>query len=113
MAERNAGGMEQDKLEHTADRHTLNPGHVKMPGVLVDCVVVAQPDNHWQTFSEKYSPAFSAEIRVPAGAIQAMTMSARKIIARRPALELRPNSVGNPGIGRPEGIASVAPEEKE
>jgi propionate CoA-transferase len=100
------------QVERIAERGTLNPRQVKIPGVLVDCVVLAAPEHHWQTFAVPYDPAFSGEIRVPAASIGVMPMSERKIIARRAALELRPNSVVNLGIGMPEGIAEVAAEEQ-
>jgi propionate CoA-transferase len=112
MAARNSGGLVIVQVERLAAYGSLNPREVKIPGVLVDCVVVAAPENHWQTFATQYSPAFSGELRVPPGSTSPMPMSERKIIARRAALELKANSVVNLGIGMPEGIAAVADEEK-
>jgi propionate CoA-transferase len=112
MAARNSGGIVIAQVERLAESNTLNSRQVKIPGVMVDCVVVAPQELHWQTFGEQYSAAFSSELRVAASSVPPMRLSERKIIARRAAFELMANSIVNLGIGMPEGIASVANEEQ-
>src|SRR6202047_1700937 len=107
----NSGGLVIVQVERIADIGALSPKDVKIPGVLVDCVVVSTPEHHTQTWGTQYSPAMSGELRVPLSSIPPLQLSVRKVIARRAAMELRPNAVVNLGIGMPEGIASVAAEE--
>ena len=112
MAVRNSEGIVIAQVERVVESGSLNPRQVKVPGIMVDCVVVAKPENHWQTFATPHNPAFPGEIRVRTGSLPPIEMSERKIIARRAAFELKPNSVVNLGIGMPEAIAAVANEEK-
>ncbi|MDJ0623933.1 MAG: acyl CoA:acetate/3-ketoacid CoA transferase [Desulfocapsaceae bacterium] len=111
MAARNSGGTIIVQVERVAERGSLHCRDVKIPGILVDYVVVASPENHWQTFGEQYNPSYSGEIRVPMDSLPPLEMSARKIIARRAAFELRRGDIVNLGIGMPEGVSNVVNEE--
>jgi len=110
-AAHNSGGIVIVAVERIAKRGTLNPKQVKIPGILVDYVVVSKPENHWQTFAVEYNPSFSGEIKIPMESIPPMNMTERKIISRRAAFELKGGDVVNLGIGMSEGVALIANEE--
>lgn len=111
QAVHNCGGTVIVQVKHVVAHGSLDPRMVKIPGIYVDYVVVASGEDHQQTYDCEYDPSLSGEHRAPEGESAPVPMSAKKIIGRRGALELKENVVVNLGVGAPEYVASVAGEE--
>ena len=113
MAAHNNGGIVIAQVERIVEQGSIRPKDVKVPGILVDCVVVAETaEMHRMNYGVMYDPSLSGEIRVPVEGMAKMAFDERKIIARRAAFELPLNGVINLGVGAPDGVAVVAAEEK-
>jgi propionate CoA-transferase len=111
MAARASGGYVICQVERVAESGSLDSRDVRVPGILVDAVVVADAAEHTQSWDTVYNPAMSGELRVPIQSLEPLPVDARTVIARRAALELGADDVVNVGLGLPELVGRVAGEE--
>lgn len=109
QATRRCGGIVIVQVKRLAKRGTLPGKSVKIPGMLVDAVVV-DPDQR-QTYQTEFDPAFAGHLKIPFGSFPKLPLDERKIVARRCAMELRKGAVCNIGSGICTGIGLVAAEE--
>ncbi len=112
LAARNSGGIVICQVERVAQPNSIDARQVRIPGILVDCVIVAEPEFHMQNYAEQYNPSLSGEIRVPLEALSPLPLNEKKIVLRRAAMELTPHAVVNLGVGLAAGVGNIANEEK-
>ena len=109
QAVHNSGGMVMVQVERVTERHSLHPQMVKIPGILVDAVVIAEPGDHMQTFAEEFNPAYCGESGGSSASIDVdIDVNARLVMGRIAAQHLKPGAVVNLGIGMPEAVAQAA-----
>lgn len=109
QATRRGGGIVVVQVKRLAQRGSLPGKAVKIPGILVDYVIV-EPQQK-QTFATDYDASYAGEIRRPLAGLTPSAFDARKIIARRAAMELQSGMICNLGAGISTGISAVAAEE--
>ena len=108
---KNNGGKVFVQVEKVVANGSLDPRTVKIPGIYVDAVIIAEGDDNAQIYKQDYDGSMTGDFRVPLGSLEAPKLDAKKIIARRAAMELQKGAVVNLGIGVPEFVSAVANEE--
>ena len=109
QAVHNCGGKVIVQVKYAARTGSLDPKNVRIPGILVDAVVVCP--EQVQTIEGEYDPALTGDLKIPEDSIAPMKLDQRKVVARRAAMEMRPGMIMNLGFGMPDGVAKVAAEE--
>ena len=120
QAARNSGGIVIAQVKRIVPAGRLDPNLVRVPGILVDHVVVCEdPTEHWMTFGEAHNPAYTSEGWVQgrhvadAAAAAPPPLDLRRIVQRRAFLALQAlhDPVVNLGVGMPAGLGDIAREE--
>ena len=109
LAARNNGGIVIAQVKRLAKEGSLKPHDVRVPGVLVDYVVV-DPEQK-QTTQTLYDPAISGEIFRPLDSFRLPEFNIQKVIARRVAKELEAGSAVNLGFGISANVPRILIEE--
>ena len=114
MATKRYGGKVICQVRQLVKNGSMNPKNVSIPGVFVDAVVECgnPKEEHRQTSSWFYDPAYSGQELAQGQAIEPIEMGIRKIIGRRAAMFLKKDAVINLGIGIPnDTVGAVLAEE--
>ena len=108
-AAHNNGGLVIAQVRRLAQAHSQHPQAVRVPGILVDVVVIAE--DQLQTTLTPNDPTISGQLRRPLSEIPAVPASLEKVIARRAARELRAGEIVNLGFGVSALVPHILAEE--
>ena len=109
IAARNNGGLIIAQVKRVTAAGSLRPHDVRVPGHLVDLVVL-DPDQK-QTTETSYDPAISGEVMRPWESFSLAEHGVEKVIARRAAMELKAGMTANLGFGISAMVPRILLEE--
>jgi acyl CoA:acetate/3-ketoacid CoA transferase len=105
LAAHNSGGKVIAQVREAVETGSLPARHVRVPGAIVDAVVVDPGQS--MTYDIVYDPSMSGEVRVPVPPDPPQPFSVRQAVARRAAEELFEGAVVNYGFGMPDAVAKL------
>lgn len=106
MACKKFGGKVIAQAKYKVKSGSLHCKRVTVPGVFIDAAVICPnpEEDHRQTHSFAFDPAYCGDIKVPVAASDALPATIRKIIGRRALCELKENDILNVGTGIPNDV---------
>ena len=114
-AARASGGTVIVQVKRLARAHTLDPRLVRIPGALVDAIVVhdrqTQVSPHMADPMLGWNAGFAGAIKTSLSAIAPMPPGPGRVIVARAAMELWPGAVVNLGAGMATQLPHLALEE--
>jgi propionate CoA-transferase len=110
QAAKNCGGIVIAQVSRVVQQNTLHPMDIKVPGILVDAIVVDAEQR--MSLLTAYDASLAGQCRMLLeDSMPSMKLNERKIIARRAAMEIPEKGIVNLGFGMPAGVAAVMHEE--
>ena len=103
LAAHNSGGKVLVQVRQRVAIGDLPARAVRIPGALVDAVVVDPTQR--QSYEGDYDPSLSGEQRVETSGAGPTRFSEREVIGKRAEMELREGAVINFGFGIPDAVA--------
>ena len=106
MACKKFGGKVIAQAKYKVKSGTLHCKRVTVPGIFIDAIVMCPnpEEDHRQTHSFAFDPAYCGDIKVPVSNSDILPMNIRKVIGRRALMELHPDDVLNVGTGIPNDV---------
>ena len=109
------GGKVIAQAKYKVASGTLHCKQVTVPGIFIDAVVMCDnpQEDHRQTHSFAFDPAYCGDIKVPVEASEMLPLNVRKLIGRRALMELSQDDVLNVGTGIPNDVVGPILAEEE